>query len=337
MICGREQQPRRGKDAAQPPHCRSGSGCLRMTIISEPRDGIVPYAERIVVIVLCRSSTPQGAAAKAPPSTTPAVTCMLRALRLQGGGCATSKPPSGGAPSVTPPAESASPSAVVLQDLDPTPDASRTEAMAALLSLDEQLVGALQQRHLRLLRAAWLREQPAGYILQHRLELEQLEGVTLAPLLSADEAVAALRRGDRSVGVLSQCVGIRSDAPRRAHARAPMTRSTLDRRSGWLMAGHCDPHGVRLGVVRAALARHPHIVAIFWESVPPRPRPARRRQLPPAACRSPPPADRRRLPIAAADRAWLSRVLRRSRAVTHRSTSFRAATNRPSPSRAAWP
>ena len=108
---------------------------------------------------------------------------MPRALRLYGGGCASSKAPDG-APSVAPPTEGASSSAVVLQELDPTPDTARSEAMDALLRLDEELIVALQQGHIRLLRAAWLCERPEGYVLEHRLELEQYEerGATLAPM-----------------------------------------------------------------------------------------------------------------------------------------------------------
>ena len=58
------------------------------------------------------------------------------------------------------------------------------------------------------------------------------------PLLSPAEAVALVRRGDRSAGALTY---------------------------GWPTRAHPDPTGERLAILRRALVDHPHIEAIFWE------------------------------------------------------------------------
>ncbi|KOO28318.1 ankyrin repeat and sam domain-containing protein 6 [Chrysochromulina tobinii] len=59
-----------------------------------------------------------------------------------------------------------------------------------------------------------------------------------SPFLSAEEAVVLLRRGSRGVGALSH---------------------------SWLSPGECDPDGVRLEMVLAALEEHPHIEGVFWD------------------------------------------------------------------------
>ena len=73
-----------------------------------------------------------------------------------------------------------------------------------------------------------------------RQELETLEatGAAPSPLLSPAEAVALVRRGDRSAGALTY---------------------------GWPTRAHPDPTGERLAILRRALVDHPHIEAIFWE------------------------------------------------------------------------
>ena len=63
-------------------------------------------------------------------------------------------------------------------------------------------------------------------------------GASPSPLMSTDEAVAVIRRGDRSAGALTY---------------------------GWLAHFHPDPAGKRLEVVRAALAANPHIEGFFWD------------------------------------------------------------------------
>ena len=95
---------------------------------------------------------------------------------------------------------------------------------------------------IRLLRTEWLLLQSDGYLLQSRQELEKLEadeqqrepGPT--PLLSPEEAVELIKRGDRSV--------------------APLTYP-------WVTDTHPDPTGARLRVICAALRAHPNIKALF--------------------------------------------------------------------------
>ena len=78
----------------------------------------------------------------------------------------------------------------------------------ALTALDDKLVEVLRSGGIRLVNTKWLLAQPADYRMPRRQELERLErsGVSPSPLLSPVQAVALIRRGDRSVGVLSQCV-----------------------------------------------------------------------------------------------------------------------------------
>ena len=78
----------------------------------------------------------------------------------------------------------------------------------ALTALDDKLVEVLRNGGIRLVNTKWLLAQPADYRMPRRQELERLErsGVSPSPLLSPVQAVALIRRGDRSVGVLSQCV-----------------------------------------------------------------------------------------------------------------------------------
>ena len=77
--------------------------------------------------------------------------------------------------------------------------------LVALSALDDRLCEALKVAHIRLLRSSWLLSQPEGYRIQHRQALEELEqkGASPTPLLSAEEAVALVRRCDRSAGALT--------------------------------------------------------------------------------------------------------------------------------------
>lgn len=112
--------------------------------------------------------------------------------------------------------------------------------LLVLSSLDDQLASALQRKDIRLLRTDWLLQQSPGYVLQRRQNLEALElqGASPSPFLSGDEAVALLRRCDRSIGVLSH---------------------------GWLMPGECDPRGVRMEAMALVLQQNENIEALFWE------------------------------------------------------------------------
>ena len=133
-----------------------------------------------------------------------------------------------------PPAITAAPAA--------TPAAPPAEAspalgaeLATLSSLDDHLAHALEDGALRLLSSSWLKRQPEGYRIQRR---QQLEALKTSPFLSATEAVALLRRGTRSIGVLSY---------------------------GWLSAGDPDIVGERIQLLRATLAEATYIEALFWE------------------------------------------------------------------------
>ena len=90
-------------------------------------------------------------------------------------------------------------------DKDFEVDDAHREAMHALQELDGQLIGALQRADIRLLRTAWLRTRPAGFLLPKRQELEASEasGESPSPLLSPVAAIDLLRAASRSVGVLT--------------------------------------------------------------------------------------------------------------------------------------
>ena len=108
----------------------------------------------------------------------------------------------------------------------------------ALSALDEDLVTALSRGDIRLLRSQWLLAQPDGYKLPRRQDLEKLEMLGEVPMLPPEEAVALVKRGDRSVGVLS-------------HA--------------WLSPKDCDPAGSRMKVVHQAILEHENVEAFFWD------------------------------------------------------------------------
>jgi len=104
--------------------------------------------------------------------------------------------------------------------------------LTALTKLDDQLVNVLQRGDIALLRASWLRVQPDDYRLQRRQDLAP------AALLDPTEAAVLVRRGSRSVGVASH---------------------------GWLTAGNPDPTGHRIALLRRALAKLPHLEALFFD------------------------------------------------------------------------
>eukprot|EP00900_Chrysochromulina_parva_P001866 jgi/Chrpa1/11680/Chrysochromulina_OHIO_Genome00022100-RA len=141
-----------------------------------------------------------------------------------------------------------------LDDIDDDDDAERPtmaigpppEMIRVLSGLDDRLAEALRAGDIKLLRVSWLRRlrrllrQPNGRRLKRRQELEALflAPGKKSPFLSAEEAVALLRRGNRGVGALTH---------------------------GWLSPGECDPDGARLDVMLAALDEHLHIEGVFWD------------------------------------------------------------------------
>ena len=94
----------------------------------------------------------------------------------------------------------------------------------ALSALDHHLIEALQRGDIRLVRSKWLLSQPASFRIAWRQKLEEWErdGASPSPLLSPQEAVALVRRGDRSAGVLSY---------------------------GWTSPGNPDPTGERVQIM----------------------------------------------------------------------------------------
>ena len=76
--------------------------------------------------------------------------------------------------------------------------------LQALSRLDDRLVEVLRSGALRLLRSAWLNQQPDTYRLQWRQELEKLDGQgASSALLSPEEAVALVQACNRGVGALT--------------------------------------------------------------------------------------------------------------------------------------
>jgi hypothetical protein len=115
----------------------------------------------------------------------------------------------------------------------------------ALAVLDGPLAASLARGDIRLVRAAWICAQPAGFRMPRRQELESLEGsgsaaAEASPLLSPQEAVKIVNRGCRAVGALTY---------------------------GWLTPGEPDPTGARIVAVRTALEKHQYIEGLFWECV----------------------------------------------------------------------
>ena len=110
------------------------------------------------------------------------------------------------------------------------------ETRQLLTTLDDQLVDVLERGDIRLVRSKWLLALPLGRRLVRRQELNAIGGVE--PLLTPQEAVAAIRKGNRGVGALSHgwmspvCAHF-SPLPRRRAAALcarPSSRASHDRR-----------------------------------------------------------------------------------------------------------
>jgi hypothetical protein len=111
----------------------------------------------------------------------------------------------------------------------------------ALTELDRIVIQVLLCGAIRLIRVEWLLMQPADFKMPNRQALEEIErsGVSPSPLLSPQEAVALVERGDRSIGTLTY---------------------------GWLSPGDPDPKGSRFRVLRRALMGMAfRIEALFWD------------------------------------------------------------------------
>jgi hypothetical protein len=111
----------------------------------------------------------------------------------------------------------------------------------ALTELDKIVIQVLLSGAIRLLCVKWLLMQPANFKMPNRQALEEIErsGASPSPLLSPQEAVALVERGDRSIGTLTY---------------------------GWLSPGDPDPKGSRFRVLRRALMGMAiRIEALFWD------------------------------------------------------------------------
>jgi hypothetical protein len=140
--------------------------------------------------------TVQGAALAFEPTSSEWAHAL--SLRVRGGGCCPSKQDTG--QHLDPPH---TPEQPFIQDLDP-PHTLAPKIYRALTALDDRLVGALAAGDIRLVRAAWLQKQPAGYRIQRRQVLEELEcRVSPTPLMRPAEAVALIRAGNRSAGAVT--------------------------------------------------------------------------------------------------------------------------------------
>ena len=100
------------------------------------------------------------------------------------------------------------------------PDAGaalNADVRLALTALDDRLVKVLEAGDIRFVRSSWLLAQPDAYRIQKRQDLEALEQSGASPLLSPTEAVAIVRKGNRSAGILSYgcalCHGLQPKQP----------------------------------------------------------------------------------------------------------------------------
>ena len=100
------------------------------------------------------------------------------------------------------------------------PDAGaalNADVRLALTALDDRLVKVLEAGDIRFVRSSWLLAQSEAYRIQKRQDLEALEQSGASPLLSPTEAVALVRKGNRSAGILSYgcalCHGLQPKQP----------------------------------------------------------------------------------------------------------------------------
>ena len=86
-------------------------------------------------------------------------------------------------------------------------EASSRDEVSILSGLDDAtgVIEALEKAYIRFVRSAWVQKQPEDYRIENRQKLEERErqGESPTPLMQPAEAVALVRRGDRSAGVTS--------------------------------------------------------------------------------------------------------------------------------------
>ena len=82
---------------------------------------------------------------------------------------------------------------------------SVSTAIAQLSKLDERLLVPIRRRDIALVRTKWLLAQPADFRLLSRQQLEKQMRASPTPLLMPEEAIALIQKGERCVGVVSQC------------------------------------------------------------------------------------------------------------------------------------
>jgi hypothetical protein len=129
----------------------------------------------------------------------------------------------------------------------PAPDTSVASVVNALTSVDSRLIEVLSKGQIKLVSTAWLLLQPDGQPWKRRQDLEALEQSGERPLLTAEDAVAALQAANRAIAVISH---------------------------GWLEQGQPDRKGYRLRAIRQYLRKHPTLLGLFFDysSLPQHPR-----------------------------------------------------------------
>ena len=84
-----------------------------------------------------------------------------------------------------------------------TPIHLLSQELRALSSLDDKLIAAFRREDIRLLRSSWLLQQPPGFKLPRRQDLEAREREEASPLLSGEEAAELISACGRGMGSLT--------------------------------------------------------------------------------------------------------------------------------------
>lgn len=134
------------------------------------------------------------------------------------------------------------PAFVCIQGLCSEVQEATVQPMLKLRVFDDDIKELIVSGAVRLLDAAWLRTESENFVMKRRqrMEADESEG-SFQPYLSTEQALNALSRGNRGVGVLSY---------------------------GWAKYGNPDPSGGRYRALRNALkhdCRCKDISALFWD------------------------------------------------------------------------